>query len=202
MTDGADQFLGKARQIVSDAADGRLTGAPIAESLTSMVRLMLEEKSRQTVQTLDEVIQVSDTRTDKRPPVVFVMTADEMEEGANPKLDINLTLNAYFDLGMVSAEARFRVKAEMGLPIQCHIEWMSAEDGGRKSGPPSSGYSAPVTVDDEVFASVVLTWNERAAGVTLLATDHHVGLGMMKPGAILKVCEGRRVVATVHLAKE
>ncbi len=214
---GADDFVGKANEIVANAAQqNRLLVEKVGETMDRLSA----EKDRQTVETLDKIIQVSDTGTGERPQAVFVMTADE-PDAARPG-DINLSISAYWDLDSITPEASFRVKAELGMPILCKVEWVSAEAGGRKSGPPDSGYSAPARTagTDGPWVSIVLTWVDEPdappgtdavvedrdierTGVALLKTeDHPEGWAMMKPGAILDVHEGHKVVAKVHLSKE
>lgn len=200
MSDGADVFVGRAQQLVAEAVH---RNADLVEKVSETMDRLAAEKARQTVETLDRIIQVSDTRTEKRPQTVFVMTADEPSAAAPG--DVNLTINAYWDLDSITPEAHFRVRAELGMPIHCKVEWMRDEV-------PESGFmaSAGVHPTGTPMADIVLTWVDPSeappgadtTGVSLaFPKDNPDGWAMLQPGVTLDVWESREVVAKVHLAK-
>lgn len=218
---GADDFVDKANQIVKDVVE---RGREVRPDYNAVIDQMMARKAKQTVETLDKVIQVSNTRTEKRPTMIFVVTADALQEKELPH-DVDLTISDYTDLSKVSPAARFRVKAELGHPLFCKVEWL-------RERLPQSGYSAPAVIEGEtpngVASSIILFWKERGegeglsqgpyrspeqigyrtvapgverVGVTLLAHEGNPdGWAMMYPGAVLSVHEGAEVVAKVTLS--
>lgn len=97
------------------------------------------------------------------------------------------------------------------LPFHGYVVWLTAEQGGRSSGPPrtppdqdfaATGYVPPATAES-ALASVVLRVSDRTAwrsdaDVRWLAVDneppHRAG-----PGDIIVVTEGARTVAYFHI---
>lgn len=97
------------------------------------------------------------------------------------------------------------------LPFRGYVVWLTAEQGGRDSGPPptpsdhdyaATGFVPPATVESGL-ASVVLRVHDRTAWrseaeATWLVVDnvppHRAGAG-----DVIVVTEGRRVVAYFHI---
>jgi hypothetical protein len=94
------------------------------------------------------------------------------------------------------------------FPFRGWITWLTPEQGGREAGPPiprttwpyyaATAYVPPHTADSSL-ASFVLrnfdagAWRSRAEGRWLAA--HVSGEQLVKPGSMIVVTEGSRVVA-------
>jgi hypothetical protein len=90
-------------------------------------------------------------------------------------------------------------------PFHGAVHWLTPEEGGRRSGPPSATYEyravaylLPNTFD-EGLAGFALRgfepgrWHSDAEGRWLIVNNE--GPQRVEPGSILKICEGRRHVA-------
>ena len=97
------------------------------------------------------------------------------------------------------------------LPFRGEVVWLTAEQGGRQSGPPptpedqdyaATAFVPPATVNDGL-ASFVLrvadrsAWRSEAEGAWLVVEND--GLQRVEPGSVVVVTEGPRPVAHFHV---
>ncbi|PPK89817.1 hypothetical protein CLV92_1306 [Kineococcus xinjiangensis] len=100
---------------------------------------------------------------------------------------------------------------EESFPFEGRIVWLTAEQGGRMSGPPATpaehDYAAtahvPPWTEENGSASFVLRvadrhgWTSRAEGTWLVQQDDERFL--VHPGTVIVVTEGYKVVAYFHV---
>lgn len=102
-----------------------------------------------------------------------------------------------------------RLRAE--LPFHGYVTWLTAEQGGRDTGPPTTpedqdfaatGFVPPSTLDVGL-ASFVLRAKDRSAWVSEADASWLVvpneGLQEVRPGSVVVVTEGSRPVAYFHV---
>lgn len=103
------------------------------------------------------------------------------------------------------------VKVDDDFPFEGEVVWLTAEQGGRSSGPPppSSDWDYAVTAFvpprtlDNGLASFVLRgfktghWRSPAEGRWLIVENG--GAQAVHPGSVVVVTEGRRTVAYFHV---
>ncbi len=103
-----------------------------------------------------------------------------------------------------------RMRLGPQLPFHGHVVWLTREQGGRDSGPPpptdqdfaATGYVPPATAESGL-ASFVLrvddrqAWRSRADASWLVVEN--IAPYEVKPGAVVVVTEGVRVVAYFHV---
>ncbi len=99
------------------------------------------------------------------------------------------------------------------LPFLGHVVWLTAEQGGRRSGPPntpagfeyvSTGHVPPHGVEES--ASFVLRVEDRTAwcspATARWLTFDNVGAQAVRPGSVVVITEGPvRVVAYFHVTE-
>jgi hypothetical protein len=105
------------------------------------------------------------------------------------------------------------VKLKGSFPFKGEVVWLTAEQGGRKTGPPASlndqdyaatGFVPPHDVDNGL-ASFVLRgfrhgdWRSPAEGRWLVVEND--GEQQVQPGSVVVVTEGPRSVAYFHVER-
>jgi hypothetical protein len=99
------------------------------------------------------------------------------------------------------------VKISDPFPFHGFVVWLTTDRGGRRSGPPTSPYSAtafvpPVTVAAGLASFVLRDFDStvfRSSAVGRWLTVANEGVYSIKPGTVVVVTEGPRTVANFHV---
>jgi len=104
------------------------------------------------------------------------------------------------------------MRSQDRFPFHGHVVWLTAEQGGRKSGPPNppdgSDYVPNAYVPPhglEGLASIVLRVQDRTAWCSPAAARwlvlDNVGAQEIRPGSVVVITEGPRSVAYFHVTE-